>query len=327
MATQYFIKREEKVHGPFTVEQIKNGIKSNKLTSKDEVSVLESGSWEPMQVFYNAILNNQVVQGESGSQAPREDPMRTVQQFQLRKNAFGKYTAQYKCPYCNAGLSSGEQEICEGDHCPECHMLFRFSVDAITQIESGRQRIREEKERKSEERRQQKLERQQEQERQQQRREEERRHAEQARLERQMADNAEKRKRKTRPKDKKQRSNRGLLVLVAVVGVVSLAGVAVVALNFGDGGNPVVNLLAGSKVKKVIIEAGKVTITDKEDGISHLKLECNNGLVIDADWERNPFNEFGYDIYEPVVNMDYNRFAVMMMARVVIASYLKGEYD
>ena len=138
---------------------------------------------------------------------------------------------------------------------------------------------------------------------------------------------ADKRKQKTRPKNENQRSNQGRLVLVAVVGVVSLAGVVVVALKFGDGGNPVSNLLAGAKVKKVKIKAGDVTITDKEDGLSHLKLECNNGLVIDADWKRNPFNEFGYDIYEPVVNMDYNRLAVMMSARVVIASYLRGEYD
>ena len=88
------------------------------------------------------------------------------------------------------------------------------------------------------------------------------------------------------------------------------------------------SVLDGSKVTKVTIKAGEATITDKEDdGLSHLKLECNNGLVIDVDWKRNPLNDFGYDIHEPVINMTYNRLAVMMLARGVIASYLNGKYD
>ena len=83
-----------------------------------------------------------------------------------------------------------------------------------------------------------------------------------------------------------------------------------------------------AKTKIVQIGAGKATITDKKsNGRSHVKIECNNGLVIDADWQRNSFNDFGYDIYEPTVSMDYNRLAVMATARGVIASYLRGEYD
>ncbi len=87
------------------------------------------------------------------------------------------------------------------------------------------------------------------------------------------------------------------------------------------------NVLAGKKVKKVEIEAGDVTITDDVDGISHVKVECNNGLTIDADWKRNALNEFGYDIYEPEVNRTSSKLSVMILARGVIASYLKGEYD
>jgi hypothetical protein len=87
------------------------------------------------------------------------------------------------------------------------------------------------------------------------------------------------------------------------------------------------NLLAGKKVKKVKISAGDATITDDVDGMSHIKVECNNGLTIDADWKRNALNEFGYDIYEPEVNRDFNKLSVMILARGVIASYLNGEYD
>jgi hypothetical protein len=85
--------------------------------------------------------------------------------------------------------------------------------------------------------------------------------------------------------------------------------------------------LTGKDITKVTIEAGDVVITDDQDGVSNVEISCNNGLVIDADWKRNPYNEFGYDIYEPTVNMDYNKLAVMIMARGVIANYLRGEYD
>ncbi len=61
--------------------------------------------------------------------------------------------------------------------------------------------------------------------------------------------------------------------------------------------------------------------------MSHIKVECNNGLTIDADWKRNALNEFGYDIYEPEVNRDSHKLSVMILARGVIASYLNGEYD
>ena len=87
------------------------------------------------------------------------------------------------------------------------------------------------------------------------------------------------------------------------------------------------NLLAGKKVKKVKLSAGDATITDDVDGMSHIKVECNNGLTIDADWKRNALNEFGYDIYEPEVNITTEKLSVMILARVVIASYLNGEYD
>ena len=87
------------------------------------------------------------------------------------------------------------------------------------------------------------------------------------------------------------------------------------------------NLIAGKKVKKVKLSAGDATITDDVDGMSHIKVECNNGLTIDADWKRNALNEFGYEIYEPEVNITTDKLSVMILARVVIASYLNGEYD
>jgi len=111
---------------------------------------------------------------------------------------------------------------------------------------------------------------------------------------------------------------------------INISLVAIVGLFFscGDGDEGAGGLFDSAKVTKVTVKAGDVTITDREDdGLSHIKIECNNGLIIEADWERNFANDFGYDIYEPEVNMDYNRLAIMITARSVIANYLKGQYD
>ena len=84
---------------------------------------------------------------------------------------------------------------------------------------------------------------------------------------------------------------------------------------------------SSSKTKTVQLKIGTATITDYPAATSHVRIACNNGLVIDADWKRNAGNEFGYDIYEPSVSRDYKRLAVMMTARGIIAAYLRGEYD
>ncbi len=82
----------------------------------------------------------------------------------------------------------------------------------------------------------------------------------------------------------------------------------------------------GIRVKRVKVEIGDITITDDRSGISHVKIACNNGNVIEADWERNSFNDFGYDVYKPTVTMDTNRLAVMVIVRKVIVNYLDGNY-
>jgi len=84
---------------------------------------------------------------------------------------------------------------------------------------------------------------------------------------------------------------------------------------------------SSTKTKTVQLKIGTATITDTPTATSHVRVTCNNGLVIDADWKRNTGNEFGYDIYEPSVSRDYNRLAVMMTARGIISAYLRGEYD
>ena len=117
-----------------------------------------------------------------------------------------------------------------------------------------------------------------------------------------------------------------LLMVVALILSMRLPGDSFLP-DSSSIGSAVSDALSGAKVTRVEIEVGVATITDDEDDLSHVKIECNNGLEIEADWKRNSYNEFGYDIFEPTVNKDYNRLSVMMTVRGVVASYLRGEYN
>ena len=48
--SQFFIKRGDKAHGPFSESQIKAGLKSGKLSPKDLVSKDRSGPWRPIKI-------------------------------------------------------------------------------------------------------------------------------------------------------------------------------------------------------------------------------------------------------------------------------------
>ena len=47
--SEFFIKRGEKIHGPFSESQIRAGLKSKKLSSEDLISQNRSGPWETVQ--------------------------------------------------------------------------------------------------------------------------------------------------------------------------------------------------------------------------------------------------------------------------------------
>jgi hypothetical protein len=89
-------------------------------------------------------------------------------------------------------------------------------------------------------------------------------------------------------------------------------------------------VISGPKITEVTVKAGDVKITDPEKYGSwcDLYMRCNNGLIIECQFKRNPGNfDFGYDITEPTVNMSYNKLAVFVTARGVIKNYLDGNYN
>lgn len=54
MTNSYFIKRGEKVHGPFSESQLRAGLKSNKLSSQDLVSGTRTGPWREINSEFAA---------------------------------------------------------------------------------------------------------------------------------------------------------------------------------------------------------------------------------------------------------------------------------
>ncbi len=238
--TQYFIKRNNKVNGPFTPDQIKIGIKSKKLKTTDNVATSKDGPWEPL-----FGQENKAAQARTTAQPPPLPATNHLGQQQPKTQ--GGFP-----PPVGAGISE-----------------------------------------------------------------------------------------KTSPKTTKG-SNQTLVIgaTVAVLGFVT------VAIYFGG-----TYLWQGASATwqeqqaqyqeareqrarekntqefRVEVGAGDVTITLHADSLNHIKIECNNGLVIDSDWEESYGSEFGYELYDVEVNQDYNKLAVFVTLRGVLANYLNGEYD
>jgi len=123
---------------------------------------------------------------------------------------------------------------------------------------------------------------------------------------------------------------RGLIVIAGIVVAVAVLGIAVSKIGgavFSGGGLIAPRDKQSPGIHRIDVKLGKVIVTRKAQGLSHIQIRCNSGLIINADWKLNPVNDFGYDLYEPEVNETTNRMAVMMTTRGVLAAYLRGEYD
>lgn len=85
--------------------------------------------------------------------------------------------------------------------------------------------------------------------------------------------------------------------------------------------------IAPAKTTRVTTGVGKVTIKESSCGTDYIKIKCNNGLVIEADWERDSNTSgFGYDLIDVRVSESYNKMTIYMTVRGCIVKYLNGEY-
>ena len=72
--TQYFVKRNDKVNGPFTSDQINSGVKSKKLKAIDLLATSKDGPWKPLSDFHQkkTVQTQATVKPkETGSHPPR----------------------------------------------------------------------------------------------------------------------------------------------------------------------------------------------------------------------------------------------------------------
>lgn len=222
----------------------------------------------------------------------------------------GTQSVHYNCPRCDCLLVTFVNEIQNGDKCPDCHSPLTFSAE-IKQLVQNKcsEEIK----------------------------------AEQMALE--ITRNDQQRRLENREKILALFKKRAPIISIAAAGVVIWGAFIFTGFTFREEisgaifagtqsvadsipslpTNPVRNWVAK---KTVEIGLGTATIYDYgENEINSLRLDCKNGLVIEINWKRNVLSDFGYDVDEPVVNKSYNRLAVMMAAKGVIASYLRGEYD
>jgi hypothetical protein len=83
MAEQYFVKRGEKVSGPFTARQIKSGVKTQKLKDDDGISNSPGGPWKHLCDAYAPKTTGATRTGATrlaGSQEPIQTPTTRPQQ-------------------------------------------------------------------------------------------------------------------------------------------------------------------------------------------------------------------------------------------------------
>ena len=126
MPKQYFLKRGDKLRGPFDGQQVKAAIASKNVFSTDQISETREGPWQSI--------------GDLIASAKKRS-LPTVTQFEMSKTVFGTLVANYVCPFCKAELRSTEKELDGNEACPECNRQFLVSIDALAKLRSERQRV------------------------------------------------------------------------------------------------------------------------------------------------------------------------------------------
>ena len=144
--SSYFVRRQSKVLGPVSGQDIVDLAKAGKVHPTDEIATDKQGPWKPA----TSIGSLRAVFEASGLgplPPPGKGSTSIVRTFTVKKNWRGKYVVSYKCPHCSSSLKSSERDLQGEEKCPDCRDSFRISEDAVTQIEDLRRQELEEKER------------------------------------------------------------------------------------------------------------------------------------------------------------------------------------
>jgi hypothetical protein len=103
MPEQFFIKRGDKINGPFTVEKLQALKKAKKLKSDDEVSKSAEGPWKPLSAHEKANQSS-----EQPNPSPAESSPKTV----ACEDCGGMVSRRaHQCPHCGAPIGQSADQV------------------------------------------------------------------------------------------------------------------------------------------------------------------------------------------------------------------------
>ena len=125
MEKEFFVKRDDKVEGPFKLTFLKQLAKQKKLKVTDEFSTASNGPWQEFEVFTKTF----------GKNKPNKQFIEITDYKILPPNkAKDQYGVRYWCPNCDVTVSLEESEIDTAYSCPSCQIPSRIDQIVLTQI-------------------------------------------------------------------------------------------------------------------------------------------------------------------------------------------------
>ena len=119
----FFIKRGEKVQGPFSREQIVLLAKAKKIKGSDGIGNSSKGPFQELSTVWKSFSDPQSEKAKPGrSQEDIESPVPAI--IALKKSITGSYSVHYDCPACGERLISPLEDAGDQDECPDCQKTF-----------------------------------------------------------------------------------------------------------------------------------------------------------------------------------------------------------
>lgn len=118
---KFWLRRGDKIIGPFNEGQISKGHRDGKISKTDKVAVNRQGPWYSVE---------QVVQRFA------EDyfsPV-VVSNFTFGKSLLGKQYVAYRCPKCKTPLQTYFRDFTENEICPQCEVQIKLPEEVVAQV-------------------------------------------------------------------------------------------------------------------------------------------------------------------------------------------------
>ncbi len=139
MAEQFFVKRGEKIVGPFSLEKLQEMLAQKRLKANDFVGTGTDGEWTRLSEVHKEIRS-----GKFSVKSP-------VISYRIRRSILRRIVCDAECPHCQSELRIVEESIGTLDQCPCCRGTFVPSSGPLEKFQQQEATAREEKERRKKE--------------------------------------------------------------------------------------------------------------------------------------------------------------------------------